>query len=102
MGMRIYLTESQLGRLVKEEISLKTANEKGAREQTCQAEFPEKMKCPHCGKETMFQFSVMDKGKGKQLGRVGKDGKWEKTEFQAYGVYQCPYCYKSTALNNMA
>ena len=102
--MKVYITEKQFGHILKEEISLKTAEDKGAREQTYQADFPETVKCPHCGKESVFQFSVMDKdGKSKkQLGIVGKDGKWKETEFQAYGVYQCPYCYKSTALNNMA
>lgn len=88
---------------INEEISVNTAKHEDARTHTTQADFPETMKCPYCGADARFIFTVADEGgKGEQIGDVDENGNWKETEFQAFATYKCPKCFKSCSMNNMA
>lgn len=99
----VVITERQEKEL-NEAIKVSTAEEEGANKHSTQAEFKKTKKCPKCGAEMPFLMSIYDdydKKDNRVIGHCDENGKWEKTEYQAFGIWKCPKCYHVEAESNM-
>ncbi len=99
----IVLNTKQVANL-SEAIKVSTAQEPDANEHSTQAPFEKIKKCPKCGADMPFLMSIYDESDDKdkrQIGRV-ENGKWKETEYQAFGIWQCPKCFHTVAEANMA
>lgn len=99
----IIISEKQVHGL-NEAIKVSTAQEPDATEHSTQKEFDKIKKCPKCGADMPFLMSIYDEHDDKddrQIGRV-ENGKWTTTEYQAFGIWQCPKCFHTEAEHNMA
>lgn len=99
----VIISEKQY-RALNEAIKVSTAQEPDATEHSTQKEFDKIKKCPKCGADMPFLMSIYDEHDDKddrQIGRV-ENGKWTTTEYQAFGIWQCPKCFHTEAESNMA
>lgn len=100
----IVITEHQMKKL-NEGIKVSTAEEPDANTHTTQADFKKFKKCPKCGAQMPFLMSIYDeydKDDTRNIGHCDENGKWSKTEYQAFGIWQCPKCFHTEAESNMA
>ena len=90
---------------ITEAIKVSTAEEPDANTHTTQADFKKFKKCPKCGTQMPFLMSIYDEHDEKDnrvIGHCDEDGKWDKTEYQAFGIWQCPKCFHVESESNMA
>ena len=103
----VVITEQQMKAFkeVSEAIKVSTAEEPDATAHSTQKEFARFKKCPKCGAHMPFLMAIYDehdKDDGRVIGHCDEDGNWEETEYQAFGLWQCPKCYHVEAESNMA
>lgn len=100
----VVITEQQV-KDISEAIKVATAEEPDANIHTTQADFKKVKKCPKCGAEMPFLMSIFDENDEtdkKVIGQCDKEGNWKRTEYQAFGIWQCPKCFHVEAESNMA
>lgn len=100
----VVITEQQM-KNITEAIKVSTAEEPDANTHTTQADFKKFKKCPKCGTQMPFLMSIYDEYDEKDnrvIGHCDEDGKWDKTEYQAFGIWQCPKCFHVESESNMA
>ena len=97
------LTDEEINNIT-EAIKVSTAKDPDANKHTTQKDFDKIKKCPKCGADMPFLMSIYDEhndNDNSQIGRV-ENGKWTTTEYQAFGIWQCPKCFHVEAEGNMA